>query len=50
MKVIVDTSVWSLALRRSKDGENEYVEELRDLFSVLVFSIYDPVNFVFPNS
>jgi len=31
MKVIVDTSVWSLALRRNKVQENKYVEELEEL-------------------
>src|SRR4030042_4394187 len=31
MKVLVDTSVWSLALRRSNDIENKYVEELEEL-------------------
>ena len=31
MKVIVDTSIWSLALRRSKAQENKYVEELEEL-------------------
>ena len=31
MKVIVDTSVWSLALRRSSPSDSETVQELRDL-------------------
>ena len=30
MKVLVDTSVWSLALRRSKDVEDKHIEELKD--------------------
>ena len=29
MKVIVDTSVWSLALRRDKEGSNTIVQEFR---------------------
>ena len=31
MKVIVDTSVWSLALRRDRQGPNETVDEFRRL-------------------
>ena len=31
MRVIVDTSVWSLALRRNDPEENEYVFELKEL-------------------
>lgn len=31
MKVIVDTCVWSLALRRDRTGQNETVAELRSL-------------------
>ncbi|MDQ3461159.1 MAG: PIN domain-containing protein [Deinococcota bacterium] len=31
MKVIVDTAVWSLALRRNRPVANEYVEQLEDL-------------------
>ncbi len=33
MKVIVDTSVWSLALRRQKQQNNSIVNKLRDLIS-----------------
>jgi len=43
MKVIVDTSVWSLALRRSKDGENEYVEELEELIKEVRAQLIGPV-------
>jgi len=31
MRVIIDTSVWSLALRRNDPEENEYVFELKEL-------------------
>lgn len=31
MKVIVDTSVWSLALRRNKSQDSAYVSELEEL-------------------
>jgi len=31
MKVIVDTSVWSLALRRDKEDSPEQVQELRQI-------------------
>ena len=43
MKVIVDTSVWSLALRRSKDIENEYVEELEELIKEVRAQLIGPV-------
>ena len=33
MKVIVDTSVWSLALRRQKQQNNSVVDRLRDLMA-----------------
>ncbi|MGK7948067.1 MAG: PIN domain-containing protein [Xenococcaceae cyanobacterium] len=33
MKVIVDTSVWSLALRRQKQQNNSIVNRLRDLIA-----------------
>ena len=31
MKIIIDTCVWSLALRRNESQSNEYVEELKEL-------------------
>ena len=31
MKIIVDTCVWSLALRRNEPQDNEYVSELKEL-------------------
>ena len=43
MKVIVDTSVWSLALRRSKDVENEYVKELEELIKEVRAQLIGPV-------
>ncbi|MFO7671712.1 MAG: PIN domain-containing protein [Bacteroidales bacterium] len=43
MKVIVDTSVWSLALRRSKEVENEYVEELEELIKEVRAQLIGPV-------
>ena len=43
MKVIVDTSVWSLALRRSKDVENEYVKELEELIKEVRVQLIGPV-------
>ena len=33
MKVVVDTSVWSLALRRHKEAEDGYVELFKELIS-----------------
>ena len=43
MKVIVDTSVWSLALRRGKDTENKYVEELEELIKEVRAQLIGPV-------
>ena len=43
MKVIVDTSIWSLALRRSKDIENKYVEELEELIKEVRAQLVGPV-------
>lgn len=33
MKVVVDTSIWSLALRRSQEQNNSIANQLRDLIS-----------------
>jgi predicted nucleic acid-binding protein len=43
MKVIVDTSVWSLALRRSNDIENKYVEELEEVINEVRAQLVGPV-------
>jgi predicted nucleic acid-binding protein len=43
MKVLVDTSVWSLALRRNRAVESPYVLELRELISELRVQMIGPV-------
>lgn len=43
MKVIVDTSVWSLALRRNEPKENEYVIELKELIREVRAQLIGPV-------
>jgi predicted nucleic acid-binding protein len=43
MKVIVDTSIWSLALRRSQAIENKYVEELEELIKEVRAQLIGPV-------
>jgi predicted nucleic acid-binding protein len=43
MKVIIDTSVWSLALRRSKDVGGKQVEELGELIKEVRAQLIGPV-------
>jgi len=43
MKIIVDTSVWSLALRRSKDIEDKHVKELEELIKEVRVQLIGPV-------
>ncbi len=43
MKIIIDTCVWSLALRRTGDQENEYVRELKELIKEVRVQLIGPV-------
>lgn len=43
MKVIVDTSVWSLALRRNTPEDNQHVIELKELIKELRVQLIGPV-------
>ena len=43
MKVLVDTSVWSLALRRSKGLESKHIEELEELIKEVRAQLIGPV-------
>ena len=43
MKIIVDTSVWSLALRRNEIGNNPYVEELKELIKEVRVQLIGPI-------
>ena len=43
MKVIVDTSIWSIALRRSKSSESSHSKELRNLISAHLVEIIGPI-------
>lgn len=43
MKVLVDTSVWSLALRRNQVVENSFVFELRELIKELRVQMIGPI-------
>ena len=43
MKVLVDTSVWSLALRRTRGAETAVVQELRSLIDEGRVAIIGPV-------
>lgn len=43
MKVLVDTSVWSLALRRNRIVEDSFVRELRELVAELRVEMIGPI-------
>lgn len=43
MKVLVDTSVWSLALRRNRIEEDSFVRELRELVAELRVQMIGPI-------
>ena len=43
MKVIVDTSVWSLALRRDEPQNNQYIKELEELVKEVRAQLIGPV-------
>ena len=43
MRVLIDTSVWSLALRRRRDSQNPEAEELRRLITAHVAEIIGPI-------
>ena len=43
MRVIIDTSVWSLALRRNDPEENEYVFELKELIKEVRAQLIGPI-------
>jgi hypothetical protein len=43
MKIIIDTCVWSLALRRNEPESNGYVEELKELIKEVRAQLIGPV-------
>lgn len=43
MKVIVDTSIWSQALRRSRPLKNNYIDELRTLIRASRVQMLGPI-------
>jgi predicted nucleic acid-binding protein len=43
MRVLIDTSIWSLALRRSEHAQNPETEELRRLIGAHVAEIIGPI-------
>ena len=43
MKIIIDTCVWSLALRRNETQDNEYVGELKELINEVRVQLVGPV-------
>lgn len=43
MKIIIDTCVWSLALRRNEPQSNGYVEELKELIKEVRAQLVGPI-------
>ncbi len=43
MKIIVDTCIWSLALRRSTVRENPYIEEIKNLIEEIRVQLIGPI-------
>ena len=43
MKIIVDTCIWSLALRRNAVKDNQYIEELRNLIEEIRVQLIGPI-------
>jgi len=43
MKIIVDTCIWSLALRRNTVEDNPYIEELKDLIEEIRVQFLGPI-------
>ena len=43
MKIIIDTCVWSLALRRNEPQSNKYIEELKELIKEVRVELIGPV-------
>jgi len=43
VKIIVDTCIWSLALRRNTVEDNPYIEELRNLIEEIRVQVIGPI-------
>lgn len=43
MKIIVDTCIWSLALRRNTVEDNSYIEELKNLIEEIRVQLIGPI-------
>lgn len=43
MKIIIDTCIWSLALRRNAVQDNSYIEELRNLIEEIRAQLLGPI-------
>ena len=43
MKIIVDTCIWSIALRRNIVKENPYIEELKNLIEEVRVQFIGPI-------
>ena len=43
MKIIIDTCIWSLALRRNTVEDNSYIEELRNLIEEIRAQLLGPI-------
>ena len=43
MKIIVDTCIWSLAVRRNNVAQNPYIDELRSLIEEIRVQLIGPI-------
>ena len=43
MKIIIDTCIWSLALRKTKVESNPYIEELKNLIEEIRVQLIGPI-------
>ncbi len=50
MKIIIDTCIWSLALRKTKVESNPYIEELKNLIEEIRVQLIGPIRQTYHHS